>query len=221
LLTPRIICYTFIPVMLSKSGLRGLMKETLFNLSPRQVDQKSGRIFDQLVSLPCFTVAGQVLVYISIDAEVDTGRIIRAAGQAGKQVFAPRITGSDLVFHLIPESAAGLERNRFGIPEPPAGRPLFNPNAAGSDALDRAGTSEAGRGRVLVITPGLAFDRVKNRLGRGRGYYDRFIRHLREDTAGGCTIVGICFAEQMVDRVPVGNGDIPMDMVITDGEVIS
>jgi len=229
IVSPR-LCYTFKPGTMTKSRLRTQMKETLTRLTPALVEQKSGRINTQLISLSCFTEAGRVLVYLSMDTEVRTGEIIRAARQAGKPVFAPRIKGQELVFHPLPESAVCLEHNRFGIPEPPAGRPLFGgdkddgaahaASAAANKPTAGPGIKQAGRGHVLVITPGLAFDRAKNRLGRGKGYYDRFIRQIRAWAAGGCIVVGVCFAEQLVDTLPVNNDDMPVDLVITDGEII-
>lgn len=68
----------------------------------------------------------------------------------------------------------------------------------------------------LVVTPALGFDRKGNRLGRGGSYYDRFFAN-KELTAARC---GMAFAEQVVDSVPTTERDQPMDLLVTDEEVI-
>jgi 5-formyltetrahydrofolate cyclo-ligase len=67
-----------------------------------------------------------------------------------------------------------------------------------------------------VVAPGLAFDRAGRRLGYGGGYFDGFLPRLRPD----CPVVGVCFAEQLVDAVPAGPRDRGVDVVVTDREVV-
>lgn len=64
----------------------------------------------------------------------------------------------------------------------------------------------------VVIVPGLAFTRAGDRLGQGGGWYDRFLSAARDD----CTTIGVCFVPQLVERVPVEDHDIALDIVITD-----
>lgn len=66
----------------------------------------------------------------------------------------------------------------------------------------------------IIIMPGLAFDREGNRLGRGKGFYDRFL------SEGKYIKIGICFHDQLVDEVPVDSFDIPVDFIITDKEIL-
>jgi 5-formyltetrahydrofolate cyclo-ligase len=68
----------------------------------------------------------------------------------------------------------------------------------------------------LVIVPALAFDRAGNRLGRGGGFYDRFLAR----PGLGASKIGLAFDEQIVDTIPVGPNDIPVDIVVTDKEII-
>jgi 5-formyltetrahydrofolate cyclo-ligase len=68
----------------------------------------------------------------------------------------------------------------------------------------------------LVIVPGLAFTAAGDRLGQGGGWYDRFLSGVRAD----CTTVGVCFAEQVVDELPVEAHDVTMDHVVTDSGVV-
>jgi 5-formyltetrahydrofolate cyclo-ligase len=200
------LCYTLNSGIMTKKQLRTQMIDTLTRLSPALVEQKSGQIYERLVSLTCFRQAAVVLTYLSMIGEVATRQVVALAQNAGKRVFAPRITGDELEFHLLPEQNTDLEYNSYGIAEPPAGRPLFNPAGEGNT--------------VLIITPGLAFDRAKQRLGRGRGYYDRFLARLRTHNVYTYTILGVCFSEQLLPAVPADEHDIPMDMVMTEREII-
>ena len=72
----------------------------------------------------------------------------------------------------------------------------------------------------MVIIPGLAFDRQKNRLGRGKGFYDRFIKDLRIKQGLRSIHIALSFTDQIVDHVPVNKNDQPVDIIITDREFI-
>jgi 5-formyltetrahydrofolate cyclo-ligase len=68
----------------------------------------------------------------------------------------------------------------------------------------------------VVVVPGLAFTATGDRLGQGGGWYDRFLSQIR----GDCTTVGVCFAEQVVDALPVEAHDVTVDHVVTDSGVL-
>lgn len=76
----------------------------------------------------------------------------------------------------------------------------------------------------IILVPGLAFDRQGNRLGRGKGFYDKFLEDDLEVSSGTDRVnrikIGICFHEQLVDEVPVDSTDIPVDFIITDKEIV-
>jgi len=193
---------------LSKSKLRIKVKTILKNLTPDQLHAKSLLIYNSLAALDCYKQAELILSYISTDSEVQTARIIESALADGKMVYAPRISGKDLDFHLLQHADLDFECNRFGIREPAAALAKFNYEHIKSKLS-------------IVIVPGLAFDRQKNRLGRGKGYYDRFLHGLKKDLARACTLVGICFSEQLYPALPFDQGDVPVDMVVTDQEIVS
>jgi 5-formyltetrahydrofolate cyclo-ligase len=157
------------------------------------------RILRELVSLPEWGEAAEILCYISMGSEVDTRAIIRAAWDEGRQVYAPRCVASrSMVWHRI-ESFDGLVRSRFGVFEPQSGAEWdpASPNA----------------GRSLAIVPGLAFDWQGYRLGYGGGYYDRFLAHFPG------TSVGVVRTAQLVDDLAalgvVDSHDLPVHRVIT------
>jgi 5-formyltetrahydrofolate cyclo-ligase len=68
----------------------------------------------------------------------------------------------------------------------------------------------------VVVVPGLAFTATGDRLGQGGGWYDRFLSQIRAD----CTTIGVCFAEQVVEALPVEAHDVTMDHVVTDHGVL-
>ncbi len=115
---------------------------------------------------------------------------------------APVIEAGEISFRVIGGDPALLPRDGWGIPQPDPSWPAWTPDPAAP--------------RVLVVTPGLAFDPRGHRLGRGRGYYDRFLARLRATAGIRATVVAFCLDEQVVDRVPHGDGDQPVDAIVTD-----
>ena len=151
-----------------------------------------------------------MLAYVSMPAEVQTAALIRQALEEHKAIGAPRIEGSDLKFYCFTKLDAGFIRNRYGIEEPdPTARHLNSPVE-----LSVKGP------RVLIVTPGVAFDREKNRLGRGGGYYDRFFCALKH-SGNRFFAVGACFQTQLLSALPHTDRDQPVDAIITETRTIS
>jgi 5-formyltetrahydrofolate cyclo-ligase len=194
-------------VLMTKDELRLQIKGLLATFKQELLVKKSMRILASLLALDCYKQAELVLSYVSTAKEVSTDKLIETARKYGKLVYAPRITGQELLFHLFPEKKTALFLNSYGIGEPSPVQPRL------SWDLCRAR-------KVLIIVPALAFDRGKNRLGRGKGYYDRFLGEIKKQALGTCTRVGLCFSDQLVEALPAGKNDIPVDLVITDQEII-
>jgi 5-formyltetrahydrofolate cyclo-ligase len=73
----------------------------------------------------------------------------------------------------------------------------------------------------VILVPGLAFDRQGNRLGRGKGFYDKFLEgDLEVSTDMDRIKIGICFHDQLVNEVPVDSNDVPVDFILTDKEIV-
>jgi 5-formyltetrahydrofolate cyclo-ligase len=151
----------------------------------------------QIIALPEFAASKQILVYHSIPKEVQTGNFIENI-KNGKEIFLPVIEENHLSVKKYTGKENGGKRGIFGIWEP-----------AGEACLDY-------RSIDMIIVPGVAFDRKCNRLGRGKGYYDRLLPSFPNSTLK----IGICFDFQLVDSIPTDPFDIPMDMVITEKENI-
>ncbi|GAK54077.1 5-formyltetrahydrofolate cyclo-ligase [Candidatus Moduliflexus flocculans] len=194
--------------MKEKSALRRQIKSMLRQFAPETLREKSERVTQRLMNSSAWRDAEVLLGFCSLPDEVDTTALLIAALHAGKTVAIPRIVAHELAFHLLPEIDAHYVINAFGIREPAPDWPLFRPEAH----HDRS---------MLVLTPGLAFDRCCYRLGRGKGFYDRFLSHIRSNSSIQATTVGICVAEQLIERVPADQHDLPVDLVIAEHEVFS
>jgi len=189
---------------MDKAALRREMEDRLRALSRARREDDSARVAARLVGSAAWAGAEAILTFLSMPTEIDTAPIIAAARAAGKVVAAPLIEAGDIRFVVLPAEASDLARDAWGIPVPDAGWP----------AMDLARAT-----RPLVTAPGLAFDRQGNRLGRGKGYYDRFLSRARA-ACPGLTALAVCFSFQLVDAVPHGPRDVPVDGVVTEDAAI-
>ncbi|MEI8175396.1 MAG: 5-formyltetrahydrofolate cyclo-ligase [Candidatus Omnitrophota bacterium] len=160
--------------------------------------KKSNAIKKKLFAMKEFRKARCVVFFVSMPEEVDTHRMIDECIAAGKDVGVPvTMKGkSDLIVSRISDRLTQLEIGPYGVQQPRAAeiRPIPR------EEMD------------LVVVPGVAFDRDGNRLGRGKGYYDRFLEALPSCAA----TVGLCFDFQVLDSIPVLPHDIPVKMLLTN-----
>jgi len=184
--------------------MRAAMAAVLHGIDAADLAARSARTAGRLAETEAWRRADTVLTFLSMPHELDTSAVISAARAKGKRVAVPRIEGDELRFLVLPRDVDNLPRDRWGIPEPD---PSWQ-------ALDLARAA-----RVLVAAPGLAFDRQGNRLGRGKGFYDRFLVGARE-AAKSITVIGICLSEQLVEAVPRDDHDQVLDAVVTEAETI-
>jgi 5-formyltetrahydrofolate cyclo-ligase len=189
---------------MNKVEMRTAMKRCLAGIDAADAAERSAAIAGRLALTDAWNRADTVLCFLSMPHELDTAAMISGARAGGKTVAVPRVEVSDIRFVVMPPDAADLPRDPWGIPEPdPAWRPVDLAYAA----------------HVLVAVPGLAFDRQGNRLGRGKGYYDRFLAGARL-AAKSIVALGVCFSEQLVDEVPNGERDQRIDGAVTEKETI-
>jgi 5-formyltetrahydrofolate cyclo-ligase len=177
----------------TKQALRLRMLDNIQRQKEEDALGKSRAIQDKLFALPVFVRARTICCYVSFKGEVDTFAVMARAIELGKRVAVPFvIKGSKKILPIVITSIDELSAGTYGIPEPPfeAGRVLK------PASLD------------LVVVPGVAFDRQHNRLGRGAGYYDRFLAELPDTTP----TVGLAYDLQIVDTLP---GTEPHDKPLT------
>jgi len=185
-----------------KAGLRRSMRALLSDVCDRRALQTGEAIADRLESWSGWIDAATVALFARMPGEVDTSPLIRAAQRSGKRLLFPRtIPGLSLEFILV-RDLGSMRTGRHGYREPDAQSP------AETIATD-----------VLMLVPGYAFDRHGGRLGRGAGYYDRALGGIRRES-GHPKFIGIGFAIQLVDSVPMTPLDVRMDGVVTEAESI-
>ena len=182
--------------------MRGRMKAVLAGIPAADLASRSELAARRLLATRWWRDAGVVLAFLAMPGEPDPRAIVAAARAEGRTAAAPLIVKGELEFRSIAGDPDRLARNAWGIPQPDSSWPVWLPGPASPP--------------VLVITPGLAFDAAMHRLGRGRGYYDRFLARLRSVPGIRCTAIGFCLEEQLVDRLPVDGSDQSVDAVVTD-----
>lgn len=133
-----------------------------------------------------FQDARRVLLFSSLPDEVNTHDLI-GRYYKDKQILLPTVIGDDMELHLYNGVA---EQGAYGIDE------AVGPLVTNYDTID------------LAVIPGVAFDRRGNRLGRGKGYYDKFLPQLR------CHTIGLCFPFQLINEIPTEPHDIKVNEVI-------
>ena len=185
---------------MDKAELRRKLLKCLLAIPSEQRSERSRKACQNLASTEQFQNASTVMMFLSLPHEVDTSEAILHAWQLGKAVAVPKISWEQR--HMIPVRINSLETGfstgASGLRNPIAGVPVPFGD------ID------------LVVTPALGFDKEGNRLGRGGSYYDRFFTNA-ELKAARC---GLGFAEQLVDSIPVTDHDEPVDIVVTDEEII-
>ena len=179
----------------TKKQLRSAMKAKQKAMEREYVDRASESIQRQVIASDAFRRAGSVFVYIHTPEEPATDRIIRAALDAGKRVYVPRCVDKTTMLAVRIRDPGELVPGMFGIPEP----------------ADLTETADA-RSLDLMLVPCLSASADGRRLGRGAGYYDRFLAQ-RPHSA-----VCLCFRRMLCGEIPMEPTDVLMGSVITDEE---
>ena len=185
----------------AKHQLRRDMKEKLNKISISQKKQLSSVITKKVTEHKDFLSSTLLLIYYPLLSEVDTRAIIDAAFLSHKKVALPITQDRDLKFQIIsPNYEKSLQASTLGTMEPMAKSTVeLEPYT-----------------HTLLIVPGLAFSKEKDRLGRSKGFYDRFIQNHRN----ALIVMGVCFDVQLFDTIVTENWDQRVDWIITDKRVI-
>lgn len=184
-----------------KASLRAHLKNLRRNFPGPERQKANAALFARLMNLPEYRAASVIHTFVSWRDEVDTHALIKASFAAGKRVAVPRVPPDKLQLeHYFISDFAALVPGTLGILEPSSG-PEAQP-APADTRLD------------VIFVPGLAFDRAGNRLGYGRAYYDQFLAGTK------ALKIGLAFALQIVEEVPVAPHDQRVDRIVTEQEVI-
>ena len=184
----------------SKRRLRTEMKAQLADMSDETRRAASARACDRLMGIEAFNHATVVMHYMPLVSEVDLTPVALRSFQLNKMVCVPRVDWHRR--EMVPVEVISFDDRVMDIDEHGVRTPRFG-RVVSPTMLD------------LVVVPGLAFDPHGHRLGRGGGYYDRFLSRLRD----GATKVALVFDCQIIDDVPAVDHDVPVDAVVTDRRV--
>lgn len=176
-----------------KKAIRKEMRAKKSLLPDNVRSSLSLKIAEKLLAMDEIANAGTILLYASLPDEVDTESLLRRLSdrrEGDKRIILPVVEGEYLLLkEYIPEE---METGYCNISEP-----------GGDESTDPSEID-------LAIIPGVAFDSNCNRMGRGKGFYDRLLPFLK------CRKIGLGFNFQIVPQVPCEEFDKPLDMVITD-----
>lgn len=170
--------------------VRGLKKQ----YAEERLVELSAPVIAALLADSRLREARTVLLYHSLPDEVYTHRLIGQMLEQGKRVFLPVVISDTEMEIREYTSHTGMEQGNYSIFEP-QGEPFTD-----YDAID------------VAVIPGMAFDGQGHRLGRGRGYYDRFLAQ-----AARTYKIGVCFPFQFLPAIPCEPTDVPMDKVVCGG----
>ncbi|MDE7409107.1 MAG: 5-formyltetrahydrofolate cyclo-ligase [Muribaculaceae bacterium] len=178
---------------MEKSEIRRKIKNLRMMLSEMEKASAADEVFARLEKTAAFMMADNILMYHSLPDELSTIKFLKKWHDR-KRFFLPRVNGVNL--DILPYEETRLELGSFHIEEP-----------TGDDVADVDDIE-------LMIVPAVAFDRKGNRLGRGKGFYDRLLATSR------ATKIGVGYEFQLLDSIPSEPHDVAMDMVITQKTLI-
>ena len=178
---------------MTKKELRAAMRRKNLGITPSERAVASGRIFARAELSEAFGRARTVGVFCSLADEPDTSEALARWSAAGRRLALPRGEGDVMRFYEYDPRT--MRPGAFGIAEPGPEARLCEPRE-----LD------------LVIVPGTAFTAAGARMGRGRGYYDKYLAQPEVHAVK----IGVCYAHQLVGVLPSEPHDVAMDCVITD-----
>lgn len=179
----------------NKKMTRNAIKEMRLALKKEEVKERSEACVSKVLQFPELIEAKTVCVYMPAGNEIDTTEIIRYCKENGKRLAAPRVSGDTMEFYYFTDET-DMEQGAYDIWEP-----------TGTEAVEDE--------ESLVIMPGVAFDLSCNRIGYGKGYYDRYLSaHPRMKK------VALAYDFQIVGRIKREVHDVRPDMVVTESRVI-
>ncbi len=188
---------------MNKEEIRKKILKKRLSLTYEDIRDKSHQAFLTLADTLEYINSQNILFYAATRSEVQTEEMIKMSIEMGKNIFVPIILPESI--NLAPSKIFDfdieLEKGKKGILEPKKEYHRLFP----SENID------------LIIVPGIAFDLKGNRVGRGFGYYDNFLRKVRSSAK----IIALAFEMQIVKKIFVDKNDIPVDKIITEKRIIN
>lgn len=184
--------------IVTKQQLRDACRRVRKNVSSEQKKERDRLICEKIAETAEFRRAKQVFLYVPISGEVDLIPLAKRCRKERKTIAFP-VTDplTDRLTFRTFRPGDQLSPGTYGIPEPPQDAPICAPDS-----------------HTLCILPGLCFDRQGNRLGQGKGCYDRFLA-----TFSGIS-VGVVGNDLLFDEIPTDENDLPVSMIVTEQTVL-
>ena len=181
---------------MDKKELRRYIREQKRHFTPQQLGEMSLGIMSLLLSNSHIQKADAILMYHSLPDEVDTHSALGQLLAMGKKVLLPKVVSeTEMTIHEYTGAESLQPSEPYGILEPTTSEfSIVNSQLS-----------------IVIVVPGMAFDKHGHRLGRGKGYYDRFLSRIPNIYK-----IGVCFPFQLIDKVPSEPTDILVDEVLTD-----
>ncbi len=186
---------------MDKAQIRARMRSLLAEISPDERHTRSLAVCRKLAETREFRNAQLIMLFLSMENEVETSTLAIQAWKDGKSIAVPRIRWRERQIEPVEIKSLDTTSGQGGasLREPVQG------TVVSLGLID------------LVAVPGMAFDRSGYRVGRGKGFYDRF---LSQGDFQGLRIA-LCFHEQLIDEtIPFEAHDIPMQMIVTDRQIV-
>ena len=178
---------------MEKSNFRRKINAMRRMLSEAERMSAAEEVFERLEKTAAFLMAENVLMYHSLPDELSTHAFLKKWG-GKKHFYLPRVNGVNL--DILPYDESRLELGSFHIEEP-----------TGADTVDPSEIE-------VIVVPAVAYDRRGNRLGRGKGFYDRLLAEAK------ATKIGVGYEFLLMDELPAEEHDVPMDIIITQNTTI-
>lgn len=173
--------------------LRNHLDESICN-------EKSLEIYNRLLTCDAYKKASHILIYMDFGSEVKTTKIIEDALLKQKKVYVPRIEQKQMEFYEI-HSTKDCKPGFHNILEPDLSCERFKEIQSDS---------------ILMLLPGVAFDKQCYRMGYGGGYYDRYLANCPFH----CTKLALAYQMQICDAIPLNGYDIPVDGIVTENQIL-
>ena len=179
---------------IQKAALRKHLLEKRDAISAEFRDISSNKIHQNLKQVDSFINSQNIACYFPIGSEIDTHNIMLGVLEQDKKMLLPKITENNMEFYIVPDLEK-LEKGRFDIMEP-------------KDSCKKAGNIDC------ILIPTIGISKSGDRLGYGRGYYDKFL------SSTNAMKISLTYSKQIVKFVPSESHDIKIDLIITEDEII-
>ena len=189
------------PIAAAKRALRARLRDELQAMDAGERADASARACSRVISMPAFASACSIMAYLPLPGEADSTPLIERALRERKNVCVPHVDWESRAMQAA--RVASLDSDQFKVDR----HGVRVPRVIETVAIESI---------ALVIVPGLAFDERCRRLGRGGGFYDRFLARL----PATIPTIGLAFERQVVPELPCALHDAGVHMVATEKRLL-